>query len=384
MRSDCPLSTSSSSGARGAGGAGGGRIPWAGLLAVLIVLLLDRTLLGPSGAWDWNLMRAEKLTFRSIYAGVLADRRALKAARAIDAAETKVFVVGSSRADQAFLAVLAEAAMPESHFFKLTHTLMDPFATRATVGELLAAGADVVVLPLSEIETHRPLRIEPLPATSVADPWTAIELGRAAGLRFSWDNRSSFQRILVAKLLNGYRFRDVVGRALLNPLRDFDPPERLLGRRMPEMRGDAVMGNPMRGNLEREVIWQLASQLPPRLERKSRQLPWFAEVQRGLHAKLQMDLVASTVDALVEAGVRVVVLDCPSHPIGASVQQEGARERFVEFAQGLVRPGSVRLIMRDELPALRDEHFRDLLHLSQSGATIATGHIVEAVRALLP
>ena len=108
-------------------------------------------------------------------------------------------MVGTSRALRVHTASIAEA-FPERRGLSFARHLMDVFAIRSLVADLAAARPGVVVWPLSEFDTHRPLRIEPLLDKTSADPAALAEL-YGAGIRlegpgFAWRHRESALRVL--------------------------------------------------------------------------------------------------------------------------------------------------------------------------------------------
>ncbi len=254
------------------------------MVALLIVLLLDAALLGSRGPWD-RIFRMLPYD-GAIYTGVARDRTQLQKLRAAEPGQLRILVFGTSRANRGFNVVRADHGLPAARFGQMAHQMMDPFVILSLVDESVAAGADAVVLLISQFDTHRPLRIEPIPGKSSASLAAAGDLVAAAGLPFAWRDRDTLYRIAVASALDGYRFRDLLGRTGLNRLREFPLDDRLEAHRIPLMRGPAALGEPHEDALSPEERREWVAGLEPRLQKRAgRQLGWFSETRRGEHAR---------------------------------------------------------------------------------------------------
>jgi hypothetical protein len=351
--------------------------PWAGILALLTIFLLDATVLGVRGPWHWIHGRIEPVG--TVYEGVAHDRTVFRDLAVEEDARPRVFIMGTSRARRAIRSSQAETAAPDVRFARFNHPMMDLFTIRSLVPEVLDAGADGVLLMLSHFDTHRPLRLEPLPARSSARPALFLELMRDAGLRFGWDNRGSLYRLIAARTLNGYRLRESLALAGLDRLRHFELDGRLqgLGAR-PNLRSRPALGEPVL-DLDLETKRMVAREIRPELHRFLKQANWIAETRLGEHARVQLGLLRRLVDELVEAGVWVVIVETPLHPIAESLQQAGTREEFLRVARELDRREEVHFV---PIPANRPfgrRAFHDLLHVNGLGALRLTDVSVRAV-----
>ncbi len=357
-------------------------MPWAGLLAVAIVVALDLCVASPGFPWASLVSRVEPE--QSVYWGVTRDRAELARVGAQEDA-IRIAVLGSSRGHTGFLHEEAERVLPGTAIAQLSHALQDPATVHALVPELIEAGLDVVVLTMSHVDTHRPVRLEPLPAKSTARVATLAPLFEVAGASWLFENRETAYRIAAAELSNLYRFRDNFGRAGLNRLREFPLDERLEGPRRVNLLGPAAIGvgGPARLVPEREI--ELLDEVLPHQRKWPRQLGWYREVRDGPHVSAQALLLAGAVDDLVAAGVAVVVAECPIHEIGLRVQQPGAQAAFRGFAAQLgATDGVFNLPLDPEAPYPMTD-FYDLFHLNESGAARFTAEVVGFIaREVLP
>lgn len=141
---------------------------------------------------------------------VAEDRRSLAALSATPANVRPIFVLGSSRAAVGFRRDLAARLRPKEAFVALTHEFIDPFVMRSLAGEIGQLQPKRVVLLLSDFDTHRPVRLEPLPDIPSAGLGPITDLATAAGPGFVLRNRHSFLRLLGSTLFPPYRYRQVV------------------------------------------------------------------------------------------------------------------------------------------------------------------------------
>jgi hypothetical protein len=262
---------------------------------------------------------------------------------------------------------------------------MDPFVILSLVDESVEAGADAVVLLLSQFDTHRPLRIEPLPAKSSASLVALGDLVAAAGPGFAWRIRDSLYRIVAASALHAYRYRDLLGRTGLNRTRHFELDDRLESTGFALMRGPAALGEPRDDALGREEKTELLARLSPRLRTKApRQFGWFSETRRGEHARVQMILVRRAVERLRDAGVEVFIVECPLHPLATQIEEPGTREEFVVLASQLASETGAHFLPLEAMEPYASEDFNDLLHLGPGGAERLTAAVLSTLREKLP
>ena len=295
-------------------------LPWAGLLAAALLLALDASVLGTRGPWA---MLAERVRGAGAApSGVANDRLALREVRSAPPGRPRVFVLGSSRAAAGFDAEVAQHAFPGVAFARLGHPGVDPFVMRSLAEEVIAAHAAAAVLVLSEIETHRPLRLEPIPGpgASAVSLAAVADLLAETGPGFAWRNRESLYRLLVSSALRGYRYRDVLRHAGLLDLIEFPLAAGRLSRPAPAMLGmhPIALGedfrNPVTPSMRRRLAEVLAA-LPRRWQIAALpEVDILREVTPGIHSDVQLALVRRTVERLREAGVGGVGVAAPVHP----------------------------------------------------------------------
>ncbi|MBW2273960.1 MAG: hypothetical protein JRG96_11865 [Deltaproteobacteria bacterium] len=358
-------------------------MPWAGIVALIVVVLLDAALLGSRGPWE-RIFRALPYD-GSLYTGVARDRTQLQKIRAADPEQPRILIFGTSRANRGFNVVRAERGLPGASLGQMAHQMMDPFAILSLVDESVAAGADAVVLLLSQFDTHRPLRIEPIPGKSSASLAAIGDLTDAAGAAFAWQIRDSLYRIAASSALGSYRFRDVLGRTGLNRTREFALDDRLDSRGFALMRGPAALGEPREKALGAEEREELLERLSPRLRsRAPRQFGWFTETRRGEHARVQMALVRRIVERLRDADVEVFIVECPLHPLAADIEERGTRAEFAALASDLASETGAHFLRLEAMPPFEANDFNDLLHLGPSGSEKLTAAVISTLHEHLP
>jgi len=374
-----PSSTSSSDPKAAPARRGWRAWPWAALLAILSILVADRAVLGLSGPWGW--IHARVGPNGSVYQGVAYDRKVFADLAADESDDPRVFIMGTSRARRGHRMMQSVAALPDVRIARVAHPMMDLFTIRTLTREVIDAGADGVVLMISEFDTHRPLRLDPLPTRSGAAPSALLEIVSDVGLSFGWENRVSLYRLATSRMLNGYRFRESLARGGLDRLRRFELDDRLQGSRMARMQGRAAtaLGSAVRGPLDVTTQVQLHVQVQPELHKHLNQAPWIAETQRGEHARVQMGVLRRTVEELLIAGVWVVIIEAPLHPAAKILKDPGARAEFVELVRDLDDYEGVRFIGLSEMPPFENQDFRDLLHVDMAGGRRLTAVMVKAV-----
>lgn len=355
------------------------RLPWAGLLALLALLALDRTAFGLHGTWA-------ALAARDPF-GLAPAQLALLDAREQEPERPRVLVVGPSRVVDGFAARAAAAQLPGLEIVKVAHPRFDPFVIRALVPELLRARPTAVVFVWSELDTHRPLRLEPVPGSSAASLSAVWDLVRATGWEFAVENRRSLYRLVATSALEGYRYRTALFQAGLDEQRRFALDGRLKPRRaLPKIFGEVVYSgaaaNPVSPRERRALLAAFGPDADPRFVDLS--IDFVAEITRGRHVALQRFFVARTVELLREHGVEVLVVEGPLHPRAAEIYDAGLRRDFLDFMARLEREQGLHFMPLEELPAFEPGDFKDLLHTHGQGTRKLTQGVVEALRRALP
>jgi hypothetical protein len=353
-------------------------MPWGGLLALAALLLLDRLFFGVIAPWGALAERVGP-TERPHHQ-VARARGTLRDLAAMASDLPTAFFVGSSRADRGFDPETARRRLPEVAFGRMAFAALRPFEMRSLSDDLVRAGADAVVLMLSEFDTHRPIRIDPMPGTSAASLGALAEFFRLAGPRFAFENRPLLYRVPLSSVLDAYRFREILRLAGLDALREFPlDSERHWRRRDPASR-PAAMGAAKRGKPPDELIERIASGFPERRNRVVRyQIRMVSEMGAGPHVRVQRELIRSTVARLRRQGVQVVVAEGPLHPAAALLYDANLRADFLALADGLREEFGVSFLPLEEFGSLPPSDFGDLLHLNARGAKRFTRVVVDAV-----
>jgi len=293
----------------------------------------------------------------------------------------RVFLVGSSQADSAFAPPAARPVDgPPLAFAKLAHAGIGPFEIRSLVDEVLAYRPAAVVLLLSEFDTHRPLYLRP--GASFGSLSAVVDLVIEAGAPFAVAQRNALYRLTVAGLLNGYRYRDVLGRAGLDRLRRFELDVRLPGRPAPE--SDAVLAGAPSTLLSPAEVDRLLGQVAalPRL-RSVAEANQIHSITRGEHARVQMGLLRRAVRILRAAGTQVVVVEGPLHPAATALYDTSIRSDFLAFARSLAAEEGVCFVPLEATEPFGPGDFWDLTHVHPAGAQRITQAALAAVRGVL-
>ncbi len=355
------------------------RLPWAGLLFLALLLAIDRLAFGVTGTWA-------ALSARDPY-GVATSRLAMQEIRREPLDKPRVLAVGPSRMFEGFSRQIASRRMPGVAFAKLTHPRFGAFVIRALVDDLLAMRPHAVVFLWSEIDTNRPLRLEPVPGSSAASLAAVWDLLRWTDLRFAIDNRTTFYRLVASSAFDAYRYRKALGDAGLGDTRSFTIDARLKPPRpFPRIFGKIVLQGAEPKPVSRAERERIIESFGPEANRRfvDLSIDFAAEITPGEHADLKRAFITRTVELLRGAGVEVIVVEGPLHPLAAELYDVRLREDFLAFMQRLTREHGVRFTPLEKLPRFEAEDFKDLLHVRASGTLKITGAILKALRPVLP
>jgi len=348
------------------------RLPWAGIWAVIVVIAIDVLLFSSWGPWEalYPHVSVDDLLAN----GIARDRVQLQALAAVPEGKARVVVVGSSRAQVGyrfeFAEEVARGPLP-FHVARLVHAGMNIFAIRSLADELVGYRPDVVVLLLSEFDTHRPL-----------------EPRAVAGAKLGLEARAQFYRLALATLLDAYRYRRVVEWAGARTLRIFPMGE----QGGPQVRTSSqsvfpyTAGEP--STLDARRARQLGEEIERRFSGKTRtSVLWETQrvrtITRGDHAEIQMRLVRGAVERLRAAGAEVIIVEGALSPLAAEYYDPTIRDDFVAFARGLARESGARFVPLKVSATYREEEFADLSHLNPEGSRKLTGVILQAVYEVL-
>ena len=337
-------------------------LPWAGLLAVLIILAVDRWALDDSR--DWSRVLQHIGVERRLEVGLARDRVQLRKLDHLHEAYATALVLGNSRMAAGFQ-FDAFSKEVRGRIGKLAHAGFNPLELRSLLSEVVEREPTVVMLLLSEFDTHAPLRLTP---QAMGEDLGAVwELALTTPPGFVHEHRTDLLRMVLVSTLRGYRLRTVLGAAGLDEWRRFATDERwpvineeraepALGRRVPMPRGiETLIGE--------------GGVFPPEAGPSIRQqASLLMALAGGAQADVQMQLVGSLVAGLREAGVRVVILEGPLHPIASHLRQPALRAEFVTFMQELSTDEGVSFVPLTEQPGYSPAEFTDLTHLNAAGA----------------
>lgn len=367
-------------------------LPWAGLASLILVLALDDQLSSEPRIWDGFVEQFDQK--ETMESGVALERAALTRLAREPRDRPRVFIVGTSRARRGLDQSAVEAVLGDQvELVKLTHAGMQPYEIDALGDELIAVRADVVVLPLSEFDTHRPLRIM---AQTAPGSLTALwDLMSNTKLRFLSANRHDLLRLFLATRLDAYRFREV-----LAALGWRDGVTFLVGKRERAMQtagyalGDA--GQAKRGedgSLKRfgrsaEELGAIIDRLGMAFKTLSKPARWgelrqVLSISRGLHAQVQQELLRAVVSRLTRAGVSVVVLELPLHPLSRQYYDYSIRDDVLEFFGELTIEFGITVVTEEMSGPFVPGDFQDLTHANGTGALKLSRSLARTVLRLI-
>jgi hypothetical protein len=351
------------------------RLPWAGLLALLALVAIDRAIFGFWQPWEWlgpddpNSAAGSRLE--------LAQLREQPPER------PRVAVVGTSRVIDGFNKPLAEKLLPGAAIAKLAHPRFEPFALRALVPDLLAADVDAVVLIASEQDTHRPLRLEPVPGSSTASLGAVWELLRVTDWSFAVDNRLALYRLVASSALGLYRYLPELRQRGLEERRSFALEQRHVPGREPDdpFRPIALWGAD-RNEVPEAALRSTWDLFPPLSDAWNGRIQagTVQEITVGPHVAVQQALFRSAVHELRQAGVEVIVVQGAMHPAADDLYDVDTRRAFLDFAASLEAQEGIHFVPRERVGLLAESDFYDLFHTNARGARTITHAMVEALR----
>ena len=351
------------------------RWPWAGLLALLLLIVFDGSVYRGPAVWTF-------LSERDPF-GTGTPRLELVELRDAPADRPLAIAVGPSRVFDGFSREFAQERQPDISWGKLAHPRFDPFVVRAMQGDITALDPDVVVFVWSEIDTNRPLRLEPIPGSSISGLGAVADLLLHTGLGFAIENHTSLYRLVATSWLRSYRYRAAFGEAGLDEQVNFTLTARHRPA-LPRIFGEPLLwdaqANPVPERLRREIVDTFRATSDPRFADLS--VDFVSEITPGPHADLQRFLIRRTMQRLRDTGIEVVLIEGAMHPLAARLYDTTLRHDFVAFGEALARDLGVRFVPLEDQPKFGPGDFKDLFHARGSGTLKLTDIIMRAVLAL--
>ncbi len=345
------------SAAETAGGRSGG-VPLAGLAAVLLILVIDNVV--PNAPAIWELLVERRSELGLIERGVLSDRFELFRLSPRPARPVALYVMGTSRAQQAIRQV-DDLGVPVDYAM-LTHPGMQPFEMLNIAHEVAASEPDIVVLVASVFDTHRPLSLGAQTAPgSVA---ALCELLSAVTPQFAWQQREVMLELALSGLLDSYRFRSLYTAAGLGRWRYFgsSPPGDGITRGLTPLVSHTLV------DMDRALAQ--TRKLFPFVPDRSllQEIRLVQGVTVGTHVPIQRALLRRTCEVLSETGCEVVLVEGPLHPLADRYHDASVRRHFLVFANELQRDLGVRALTLEQTGPFVADDFADLTHLSERGS----------------
>lgn len=368
--------------------AGSAALPWGAVLALIVVLLLDRTVFLRASTWERFDIPESVYTLFQL--GLVRDRLELLALENESLEErgdgkhrstTPVFLLGSSRLEHGFLVEsLPKYDISRARLVKLAHPQFYPFEMRAAADVVATHLPGIVVLALSELETHA--RIELLPGSSFGNASAVADLARAAGPAFAFEHRALLARIAVMGFFNTYHYRDVLDTAGFGVGRKFPHGAHLGMDGEPAATPPTMAGQPSK--IPEAELVAIVSKLDARFAGPGSvsdrpQFELVRSVSRGRHAEINLKLVRRTIEVLIQAGGRIILVEPPIYPEARALYDPIARQEFQWFARDMARDERVSYVGLEQGPVFEDEDFSDLTHLERAGAFKFTRVIIDAI-----
>lgn len=332
--------------------------PVAGFAALLLILIIDG--LVDEGQARWAAAAEFRAQLGLIERGVVADRLELFRVRSGPARPLSLYVLGTSRAQQAIrqaddLGVPVDYAM-------LTHPGMQPYEMLSIANVVAADAPDLAVLVASAFDTHRPLSLGP--QTAPGSFFALLDLLGAVGPSFAWNQRELMLQLLLSSVLDSYRYRAVCSGLGLGRWRYFGSEPAADGI----VHGLTPLVSHTMVDLDRALAdtRRLFPFVPDRTLMQEIRLVQGITV--GTHVPIQRTLLRRTCAVLVEAGCEVVVVEAPLHPLADRYHDASVRRHFLAFADELQRELGVHVLTLEDIGPFVSADFADLTHLSVRGS----------------
>lgn len=333
-------------------------IPFAGLAALLIVLMLDAEIDRGEGAWGG--LRTLGGDLGMIERGVLADRLELSRVQPRPGRPLALFVLGTSIAQQAIRRA-DDLGVPVDYAI-LTHAGMRPFEMLSIAADVARCEPDIAVLVLSSFDTHRPVSVGP--QTGPGSASALLDLVVAMGPPLVWREREVMLQLLLSSVLDSYRFRSIyLGLGLGRFVRFGGAPS---GRAM--ARGLTPLVSQTLVDMH-EALTETRALFPFQPDNVLKQeITMVQGITAGIHVPIQRELLRRTCEVLAASGCELVVVEGPLHPQATRYHDASVRRQFLLFADELADTLGAHVLTVADTGPFHHEDFADLVHLNERGS----------------
>lgn len=349
-----------------------------------MLLGAERVVFGRLAFWSAAEARLETVpkALVRVELGIVRDRIGLAGLRQAPAERKRVLVMGNSRALDGFQ---FERVPPSLELVKLTHAPISPLELRLFAREALASHADLLVMMLSEFDTHRPMRI--IPRAGFADLRATLTLGldclfgrHGSDVGFLLEQRVPLERLAVAACADAFRYRDVLDRAWLDRALGFAPDAdgrlgALVSHDLEELPADPAK------HAELEV---LRARFPEPARVSDSTLTTLRNIRSGPHVAANEALVEEAAELLAAGGCQLLIVEGPLHPVSYGLfDHAGTRAEFLAFLRRLQAEQGVHVLTLEESGPYPARSFVDALHLTRARGRELGVQTLELVSALL-
>lgn len=315
--------------------------------------------MGPVAPWLFNNLP---------HRGVLQDRWTLQHLAGADLPGRPIYVLGSSRTERGIRPALLDASESAGQrFVILAHPLMNLVEIHAASQILRRHRPAVVVIGLSDIDTHALLELDD--RNSFRNVSTFVELSRFLGWRWALEHRVRLLRIVAGDLIATYRYRGLLGGLGLDALRRFE---------------GALPGGPALA-LERllaEEMRMLQSDAPDARKdpEGGARNPGLFSSRRPEGFPVQSHLLRRSVERFRSRGSEVLIVELPAHPSLGDFRGSRQRAAHLALIAELQQDYAIHTLPLEAQPAYGAYSFADIMHLNDIGAEELTRALLARLR----
>jgi hypothetical protein len=305
------------------------------------------------------------------YKSTIRDRLALEALAKDRNKKRHAVLLGTSRMKAAWRPKQLDLSLPDTlKVIRLAHARVFPPEIRAAAEALRDRAPDVVVLGLSEVDTHTPVRLDQ--RTTFPNSKVYFEAARHLGIRWLLAKRESLYRTLLGNVVRSYRHRDLLGEAGLDRLRRF--PGTTVPSALPAL-------DPVQAGVLAELE-DVGTDVPADRERTRKlheQILSLSGLRAGPHSAANLDFLRRSVEILREAGSDVVIIELPVHPAAQRLYDPRLRGEFLTLTTELEDNFAVRVIRLEDQDTFDASDFVDLTHVGAGGTEMTTHTILSTM-----